>query len=54
MMESHRIKNPTRICTLIDLYLRFMDLYQIEEKRWFIRSVQAHYSGHMGRVHATK
>jgi hypothetical protein len=54
LVTSLTIKNPTRLCTLMNLFLRFLDAEEIENKRWFIRAVQAFYSGHIGMFRASK
>ena len=54
LVTSVTIKNPTRLCTLMNLFLRFLDAEEIQDKRWFIRAVQAFYSGHIGMFRASK
>ena len=54
LVTSLTIKNPTRLCTLMNLFLRFLDAEEMQDKRWFIRSVQAFYSGHIGMFRASK
>jgi hypothetical protein len=46
LVTSHKIKGTLRLCTLIDIILRFLDVERIDKKRWFFRSVEAHYTGH--------
>jgi hypothetical protein len=48
LVGSHKIAGPVRNCTLLDLCLRFLDNEQIEEKKWFFRSVEAYYIGYRG------
>ena len=38
----------------MNLFLRFLDAEEIQDKRWFIRAVQAFYSGHIGMFRASK
>jgi len=40
------VENSTRVCTLLDIVLRYMDALRIQGKRWFFRPVQAFYMGH--------
>ena len=40
------IENSLRVCTVVDLTLRMMDELEVEGKRWFYRSIQAHLAGH--------
>ena len=54
LVTSLTIKNPTRLCTLMNLFLRFLDAEEIQNKRWFIRAVQAFYSGHVGMFRGSK
>ncbi len=48
-----RIKNSTRACTLLDLCIRLMDSYRISNKRWFLRPLQAYYTGHKGKFRSS-
>ena len=48
VIDSKMIKNSTRICTLINLLIRFLDESKIQGRRWFYRPVQALYVGHKG------
>jgi len=50
LFESHMIKGSTRVCTLLNLLLRFLDAERLDNKRWFFRSVEAYYTGHKGTV----
>jgi hypothetical protein len=43
-----KITNSTRTCTLLDLSLRFLDIEEIERKKWFFRSIEAYYIGYKG------
>ncbi len=52
ILSGDTIKNATRACTIIELMLRFMDLEQINNKRWFYRPIQAYYTGHKGLFRA--
>ena len=47
-MSERKIKNSTRICTLLDILIRFMDAERLENKRWFFRPLQALYKEHKG------
>jgi hypothetical protein len=42
------IKGTTRVCTLIDLCLRFLDHIQLRQRRWFFRPLVASITGHSG------
>jgi hypothetical protein len=48
IISSKKIKNSTRACTLMNLFIRFLDEEKVEGKRWFFRSVDAYYRGHKG------
>jgi hypothetical protein len=48
ILSTRKIKNSTRACTLMDIFIRFMDADRIQEKRWFFRPIQALYTGHKG------
>ena len=48
LVTERSIKGSIRICTLMNLLLRFMDAERMEGKRWFFRSVEAYYTGHKG------
>jgi hypothetical protein len=42
------IENSTRASTLLDLFLRFLHIEQMEKKKWFFRSIEAYYIGYKG------
>jgi hypothetical protein len=48
LITERSIKGSVRICTLMNVLLRFMDAERINDKRWFFRSVEAYYTGHKG------
>jgi len=48
LVTERSIKGSIRICTLMNVLLRFMDAERINGKRWFFRSVEAFYTGHKG------
>ena len=48
LYSDRKIKNSNRACTLLNLLLRFMNEENIENKKWFYRSVPAFYTGHKG------
>ena len=48
IIATRKIKNSTRACTLMNLLFRLLDLYRINNKRWFFRPVEAFYIGHKG------
>ena len=48
--ETSKLKNSVRVCTLMNLFLRFMDAERIDSKKWFFRPVFAYYTGHRGRI----
>jgi hypothetical protein len=50
LVTEKSIKGSIRICTLMNILLRFMDAERINDKRWFFRSVEAYYTGHKGSV----
>jgi hypothetical protein len=45
---KEEIRNSIRLCTLMDLILRYMDEEKISKKKWFFRPVMAFYTGHKG------
>jgi len=49
MLYSRRkIQGSTNLCILMNLTLRFMDIHNISNVRWFYRPVAAYYCGHKG------
>ena len=46
LMKSKNIKNSIRPCTLMNLFLRFLDAERVNQKRWFFRPVESYYTGH--------
>ena len=46
--QSEVLKNPTKICTVYQLLLRWMDKETIQSKRWFYRSISAYLTNHRG------
>lgn len=48
LVTERSIKGSIRICTLMNVLLRFMDAERMDAKRWFFRSVEAYYTGHKG------
>ena len=48
LVTEKSIKGSVRICTLMNILLRFMDAERMNDKRWFFRSVEAYYTGHKG------
>ncbi len=46
--DPELVKNPNRICAIFDLLLRWMDKMEVQEKRWFYRSVSAYLTGQRG------
>ena len=48
LIAERSIKGSIRICTLMNVLLRFMDVERMGGKRWFFRSVEAFYTGHKG------
>jgi hypothetical protein len=44
---SRVVSGATRVCTLIELGLRFLDRMNVKKLRWFYRGVQARVVGHM-------
>jgi len=53
IMESDMMKNSVRSCTIMNLFLRFIDLDRTDTVRWFFRPVEAHYQGYKGTVRAS-
>jgi hypothetical protein len=41
-----RIRNSVRICTLLNLFLRFSEEIELEDHHWFLRPVRSFYTGH--------
>ena len=54
ILESRTVKNSTRACTLMNLFLRFLDAERVDNKRWFFRPVAAYYTQHRGTFAADK
>ena len=50
LVTEKTIKGSIRICTLMNILLRFMDAERMYDKRWFFRSVEAYYTGHKGSI----
>lgn len=46
LVKSKNIKNSIRPCTLMNLFLRFLDAERVNQKRWFFRPVESYYTGH--------
>jgi len=44
--SNRKIKNTQQICTVTNLILRYMDIIQFENKKWFFRPVDAFMTGH--------
>jgi hypothetical protein len=44
------LKNSIRICTTLDLALRFADEMHLQEQKWFYRPIPANKAGHKGTV----
>jgi hypothetical protein len=45
---KEEIRNSIRLCTLMDLVLRYMDEEKIGKKKWFFRPIMSFYTGHKG------
>jgi len=50
ILESPKIKNSVRACTIMNLFLRFLDAEGLNRKRWFFRPVVAYYTNHRGMI----
>jgi hypothetical protein len=48
-LGRRRIQNSVRICTVMDLVLRYMDKKKTFGKRWFYRALEAKLHGHPAR-----
>ena len=46
---SRKVSGAGRVCILMELVLRYMDLCKIGGRRWFYRPVAAAYTGHKGK-----
>jgi hypothetical protein len=46
--RTRKVKNATRVCTLLNLITRFLDADEIEGKRWFFRPIDTYYIGYKG------
>jgi hypothetical protein len=44
--EGRAVTNSIRVCTLVDLALRMMDVMKVDGKRWFYRPLEASLQGH--------
>lgn len=47
-MTKKGLTNATRVCSLMELVLRYMDATLIGNKRWFYRPIASYYAGHKG------
>lgn len=47
---ARRLLNVNQICMLTDLFLRFMDIAQINGKRWFYRPIASIITGHLPSI----
>jgi hypothetical protein len=45
---TRELRGTVRICTLMNLFLRFLDAIQLKRKVWFFRPVFAHLTNHVG------
>jgi hypothetical protein len=45
---GRKVKNSTRACILINIFLRYIDAENINGKSWFLRPVLSYYTGHKG------
>jgi len=50
LLTQRTIKGSIRICTTMNLLLRFMDMERFDNKRWFFRPVEAYYTAHKGTI----
>ena len=46
-MGTRPIKGATRLCTVTELALRFLDILQVNGQKWFYRPVAAYLTGHL-------
>ena len=51
---TRRFKNTPRYCSLRELVLRYMDILNINNKRWFYRPISAYKTGHITKVKQSK
>jgi hypothetical protein len=42
------VRGTTRVCTLLNLFLRFLDAVQLRQRVWFFRPLFARLAGHQG------
>ena len=45
---EHQVRGLGRICTLMNMMLRFLDAIRLGGRRWFFRPLAAHEAGHVG------
>lgn len=45
---ERELRGTIRICTLMNLFLRFLDAIQLRQQVWFLRPLFAHLTGHVG------
>jgi hypothetical protein len=50
---QNNLKGSTRLCTLIELVLRYYDANALANKRWFFRPVSASFAGHTPKSRQT-
>ena len=53
LITQRTIKGSIRICTTMNILLRFMDMERFDKKRWFFRPVEAYYTAHKGTIKKT-
>jgi hypothetical protein len=47
--STRKVVNPKRMCMLLNLVLRYMDVMGVQKKRWFYRPIEARKVGHLGK-----
>ena len=53
LQSSRGLANSSRICTLMEIVLRYLDITRSGGRRWFYRPVSAYYTGHRGTITTT-
>ncbi len=54
LISSRPIRNATRACSLLEMFIRYIDLQELRGLRWYFRPVAAYYTGHKGFFRSDK
>jgi hypothetical protein len=54
LISSRPVRNATRACCLLEMFMRYIDLQDLRGQRWFFRPVASYYTGHKGLFRVVK